>query len=155
MDRARAHLWRSSARSALSRALILSCLTLLLACSEDDEDRIDAFVAAVTGEVSEPRIDHVLTTYIDLEAAPLSATVLTTMRLYQASDRARLRSEVIERLQRAMGSSLKIIRRRTDLKHDGARVELQLYGADMMGNVVYELVKRDKRWLLQRVRVGG
>jgi hypothetical protein len=124
------------------------------ACGEDDEDRIDTFVEAVTGEVTSERVDHVLNTYLDLERRPLSTTVLGEMHLYRPEDESRLKQAVRSRLQRIFGTSLKTLRRHTELKGDKARVELQVLGDGMMGNVSYDLFKDDKRWLIAEVRVG-
>ena len=143
-------------RTVLGAALAIACtLALVSGCGEDDADRIDAFIEAVTGDVTTPRIDHVLTTYLALDERPLSATVLGDMRLYRAEDAQRLHDSVHARLQRLLGTSVKTLRRRVDIRGDSARVELQLLGPDLMGNVVYELTKREKRWFITLVRVGN
>lgn len=149
-------------RAHSRRTLLLAVLAfaghsgLLTACGEDDADRIDAFIAAVTGEVTTARIDHVLDTYLALDQRPLSTTVLGDMRLYREEDAATLREAVHRRLQRVLGSSLKVLRRHVDLRGTTARVELQLFGDNLMGNVVYELAKLDdKRWIITLVRVGN
>ncbi len=134
---------------------LLSCAWLLSACAEDDADRIDAFINAVTGDVTTARIDHVLTTYLALEQKPLSATVLGDMRLYRGEDAQGLHDAVHARLQRLLGTSVKILRRHVDIKGDIARVELQLFGDGVMGNVIYELAKLDKHWVITIARVGN
>ncbi len=149
-----------SPRRPIMFALFLACSPLLPwllgACAEDDEDRIEAFIAAVTGEVTTERIDHVLNTYLALEQRPLSTTVLGDMRLYRAEDKPRLHDSVHQRLQRLLGSKVKILRRHVAIKDDKARVELQLFGDSVMGNVIYELSKLDKaRWVMSVVRVGN
>lgn len=152
-----AHLFIGQASAGSRRALwpIFALLTILSsACGEDDEDRIETFVEAVTGEVTSERVDHVLATYLDLEQRPLSTTVLGDMRLYRAEDESRLKEVVRSRLQRMFGSSLKTLRRQIDIKGEKARVDLQVFGDGMMGNVSYELVKRDERWLIVAIRVS-
>jgi hypothetical protein len=145
-----------SRRAALLGAALVVCSVWVLgACAEDDEDRIETFIAAVTGEVTTARIDHVLTTYLELAQRPVSATVMGDMRLYRAPDAQRLKVVVHGRLQRLLGTSIKILRRHVEIKGDKARVELQLFGDNVMGNVIYELSKVEKRWLISVVRVGN
>jgi hypothetical protein len=122
-------------------------------CGEDDEDRIDKFVEAVTGEMSSERVDHVLSTYLDLDDRPLSTTVFGDMHLYRAEDEQQLKQLARSRLQRISGSSLKALRRQVEIKGETARVDLQLLGDGMMGNVSYELYKRGERWFLSAVRI--
>lgn len=136
-------------RSALA---ILAALALV-ACGKDDEDRIDEFVEAVTGEVSEARVEHVLQTYLDLEAEPLDVRALGEGRVYRAEERERLVEQVRKKTQRLLGSSLKVLRKRIDLTGDEARVDLQLLGQNGIGEARYELKKHGERWLLSEVAV--
>lgn len=135
------------------RALLPLMLFAVLAtaCEKDDEDLIDDFVAAVTGEVNQQRVEHVLATYVDPSAEELDVRVYGETRLYRAQDAAKLAEHARTRLTRLHGRSLNAVRRRIEIKGDQAFVELQLMGRDVLGNVRYELRKRGGRWLLGTV----
>jgi hypothetical protein len=142
-------------RRSFVLAVLFASSCVLLACGESDEDRIDAFIAAVTGEVTPARIDHVLTTYVSLDDEPLSVSVFGQQSLYRATDGTRLAEDAHRRLGRVLGKSARILKRRVDLQGTHARVELQLIGDQMLGNVFYELEKRgDKRWVVSSARFG-
>jgi hypothetical protein len=136
---------------AFALMLALLCLS---ACSKDDEDYIDEFVDAVTGEVSEGRVDHVFRTYIDVAREPLDVRVLGENHLYREEEADALEQRAKSRLSRLYGSSLRAVRKRIDIKGGEAFVELQLLSDQGMGVVRYELAKRDGRWLLGTVRFG-
>jgi hypothetical protein len=137
---------------ALAAATLLA-LTLVTACAEDDEDRIDAFVSAVTGEVSDERVAHVLDTYVDLGEEPLDVRAMGDSKLYRAEDQARFRSDAERRLASLSGRKLNAVRKRIEIKGEHASVELQLLSQTAMGQVRYELVKRGKRWLIGSLHV--
>jgi hypothetical protein len=133
---------------------LLLAFVLASACSKDDEDYIGEFVEAVTGEVSEPRIEHVFRTYIDVTREPLDVRVLGENHLYREGEKATLEQRAKSRLSRLYGTSLRAVRKRIELKGGEAFVELQLLSDQGMGAVRYELAKRDGRWLLGTVRFG-
>jgi hypothetical protein len=136
------------------RAFATACLlALCVACAEDDEDRIDAFVASVTGELSDERVEHVMKTYVDLDEEPIDVRAFGDGRLYRAEDQERFDRDAQRRLGPLMGRSLNAVRRRIDIRGNEATVELQLLSRTMMGSVRYELVKRKKRWLIGTVYV--
>lgn len=143
--------------SPMARVLIAFLwlsLSVLSACAKDDEDYIDEFVAAVTGDVTSERVDHVFNTYVDPDVEPVDVRVLEHNRLYGAGEGADMRKKAQEKLSRLNGSSLKILRRKVDIKDDRAYVDLQLFSREAMGNVRYDLRKHDKRWLLSKVAVN-
>jgi hypothetical protein len=137
------------------RAFATACVlaVMCLGCEETDEDRIDAFVAAVTGELTDERVEHVMKTYVDLAEEPIDVRAFGDGRLYRAEDRERFRQDAARRLGPLMGRSLNAVRKRIDLRGSEATVELQLLSRTMVGQVRYELVKRDKRWLIGTVYV--
>jgi hypothetical protein len=137
------------------RMFATACLLALMcvACSEDDEDRIDAFVAAVTGELTDERVEHVMKTYVDLAEEPIDVRAFGDGRLYRAEDQERFRADATRRLGPLMGRSLNAVRKRIEIRGSDATVELQLLSSTMMGQVRYELVKREKRWLIGTVYV--
>jgi ribosomal protein L12E/L44/L45/RPP1/RPP2 len=138
------------------RALGISLLLLSLlttACAEDDEDRIDTFVAAVTGKVDARAIDHVLATYVDVATENLDVRAFGDSRMYRAEDAERFEKEARARLEHIEGRSLNAVRRRIRIEGETARVELQFLGRDAMGSVRYELRKHGTRWLIGSVYV--
>jgi hypothetical protein len=136
------------------RAFATACLlAMCVACAEDDADRIDAFVASVTGELTEERVAHVMKTYVDLDEEPIDVRAFGDGRLYRAEDQERFDHDADRRLGPLMGRSLNAVRKRIDIRGNEATVELQLLSRTMMGQVRYELVKRGKRWLIGTVYV--
>ena len=127
---------------------------LLCACGTSDADRIDEFVKAVTGEVSTERIDRVLASYVDLEQQPLDVNVLGDLRGYDPAQRARLGQEAHSRLGFLVGKRLNVLRKQIAIDGTNARVELQLFGRDGMGNLRFALAKHGERWLISRLDVG-
>jgi hypothetical protein len=138
------------------RALLpVLCFALLsLACGKDDRDYIDEFVASVTGEVNETRIEHVFRTYIDLAREPLDVRVMGENHLYRDDEAAALEKRSKSRLSSLYGTSLRALRKQIEIKPPDAFVDLQLLSDRGMGAVRYELAKRDGRWLLSVVRFG-
>lgn len=138
----------------LQMASLTLVLFVLFGCAKDDEDYIDDFVTAVTGDVTSERIDHVFNTYVDPDVEPIDVRVLEHNRVYGAGEAGEMRTKAQEKLGRLGGSSLKILRRKVEIKGERAYVDLQLFSREAMGNVRYDLRKHDKRWLLSKVAVN-
>jgi len=127
---------------------------VLCGCAKDDADHIDDFVTAVTGEVTPERVDHVFGTYVDPDVEPVDVRVLEHNRLYASGEAINMRGKAREKLGRLEGSSLKVLRRKVEIKDGRAYVDLQLFSREAMGNVRYDLRKHGERWLLSKVAVN-
>lgn len=133
--------------------LLLPCVLWLGACSESDEDRLEAFAKAVSGEVSADRVRQALTTYVDPATQPVIVTVFGTPKEYGQAEAAELTTTAQRRLARIMGASLRVMRRRIEVDGDRGRVELQLLSRAAAGHTRYKLRKHGERWLVAELDV--
>jgi hypothetical protein len=138
------------------RALLASMLLALTCygCTISDAERIDAFVKAVTGEVTRERIDHALDSYVDLGVQPLDVVAFGDPRSYAPEQRPGLLQDAHSGLGFLYGKSLNVLRRRIDITGPRARVELQLFGREGMGSVYFVLTKHGDKWLMSEVRIS-
>lgn len=140
--------------SPRARWWVGATLALLCACSTSDADRIDEFVKAVTGEVTSARIDQALARYVDLERQPLEVSVFGDLRGYDQAQREKLSQDAHARLTFLLGKRLNVLRKQIAIDGTEARIELQLFGREGMGNLRYVLAKHGERWLIARLDLG-
>ena len=132
---------------------LAACL-LLVGCGESDEDKLEAFAQAVTGDLNVQRLDHVMQTYVDPAQQPLVVTVFNDPREYGSDTAATIGATARERLARIMGSTARVMRKRIRIDGKQATVTLQLFGERLMGHTRYELEKHGDSWLVKSLDVS-
>jgi hypothetical protein len=129
-------------------------LFTLTACGETDEDRVRAFSEAITGELSQERVQTAIDKYVDLNTQVLDVGAYGESRSYNAQDRATLDADARRRLPRFYGTRLQILKRHIELKGTTAYLELQLFSKEGMASLRCELHKHGERWLLGALRLN-
>jgi hypothetical protein len=115
-----------------------------------DEEELEGFVEAVSGEVTSERIDAALE-WVDPAAAPVEIGVWGDTRVYE--DGAELRSRARSALRPFIGQRLRALREGIQVEEGTGDVSLQLVSGQGMVDVDFRLERRGDRWLVTRVRV--
>lgn len=136
------------------RAFALCLLLGLAACGTSDADRIDTMIEAVTGELSQARVEQAVAKYVDPTQQALLVSAFGDVRIYDADDAALLKAEADRRLSFLYGKRLNIMRRHVRIQDSEARVELSLVGREGLVGAHYTLVKRPgDRWLISELSI--
>jgi hypothetical protein len=119
-----------------------------------DEERIEEFVADVTGTVSPTRVHRARTRWVDLSRQPIRATVYGQALAWDEDDEARLEEEADERLRTIEGSRTRTMGSTIEIEGDHATVSLRVV-SDRLGlaNIEWQLEKHDDDWLVSRLSV--
>jgi len=144
-----------------SRFLIQSVVVALLVGSVamvadalvvTDEERLEAFVDAVTGDVETRRIDAALS-YVDPARVPVEVMVSDDSRLYEEGQEVDLAERARHTLGPYTGEEVRLLQKSIELDDDRALVALRLGTRHGTANVQFRLVRRGDGWLVSRVRV--
>ncbi len=122
------------------------------ALSVTDEERIEEFVEAVTGEVRGSRIDHALR-YTNLAAEPVEVVVGDEPRRYEAGEEGDLSDEAHQVLAPLEGAEARLLQDAVVIEGDRARVALRVSTDEGVCDVQYLMRKHGDDWLVTRVRV--
>jgi hypothetical protein len=115
-----------------------------------DEEKLEGFVEAVTGEVSATRVGAALE-WVDPASAPVEITAWGDTRLYE--DAAELRERAQSALRPFHGERLRALRDSISVEDGTADVSLQLLSGRGLADIDFRLEERDGRWLVTRVRL--
>ncbi len=118
-----------------------------------DRERMDEFIESVTGKVSDSRIDGALS-YADPTTLPIELISEGRRRKYGEGNAANLRPDARKALASLEGSRLHLIQESVSLDGERARVALRLRTSAGLADTVFDLRRRDERWLLRRVTVN-
>ncbi len=118
---------------------------------ETDEERIEAFADAVTGEVTSEKIAEALA-WCDTGRQPVEVYLMGESRLYESdsdlADRAR------QGMSRFMGQDLRPLNRNVEVDGDRASLRVRVMNSQLgMVNAAFEFRKRGDEWLLSTVRI--
>lgn len=137
---------------------VATCLVVGAAAAVDaavvtDRERMDEFVDAVTGRVSESRIDSALS-YADPSKLPIDLVQEGRSRRYTDRNAASLKPDARKALATLEGSRLHLIQESIAVEGPRARIALRLRTEAGLANTVFDLRREDDRWLLRRVTVN-
>ena len=144
-----------------SRFLIQSVVVALLVGSVamvadalvvTDEERLGAFVDAVTGDVETRRIDAALS-YVDPARVPVEVMISEDSRFYEEGQEVDLAERARSTLGPYTGEEVRLLQKSIELDGDRALVALRVGTRHGTANVQFRLVRRGDGWLVSRVRV--
>ncbi len=141
----------------LTQALVLALLVGSIAMVADalvvtDEERLEAFVDAVTGEVDTRRIDAALS-YVDPARVPVDITVGDDLRAYGEGQEVDLAERARATLAPFQGDDVRVVQEAIEIEGERALVALRIGTREGMADVQFRLVRRGDGWLVSRVRV--
>lgn len=117
-----------------------------------ERERVEDFVAAVTGRVTVERVDAALR-YVDPARQSVELTVFDETETYAQDDAAALRARARSALQRYEGQTFRVLRRDIDVRPAVATVALQVLSEQGLRAVDFTLHRHGDAWLVGRVRV--
>ena len=131
------------------------CLVVGISAAADalvvtDHERMEEFVEAVTGPVSDARIDGALG-YADPTRQSLDVVHERRMERYDMDNAASLPKSVRDALAPLAGSE---IQESISIDDDRARIALRVRTEAGLANAVFDLRRHDDQWLLRRVMVN-
>jgi hypothetical protein len=118
-----------------------------------DQERMEEFVKAVTGQVSDDRIDNALQ-YADPERLEVDLVQASRMRHYGSGNLAELRPTARKALAPLAGNNLRLIQKSISVDGNSARVALRVRTEAGLANTVFDLRRYEEDWLLRRVTVN-
>lgn len=132
--------------------LVCSVAVVADALVVTDEERLDAFVDAVTGEVETRRIDAALS-HADPSRVPVEVVVGDDVHTYADGQEV----DLAERTRRALtpleDEHLRVLQEAVEVDGDRALVALRLRTRGGTADIQFRLVRRGDGWLVSRVRV--
>jgi hypothetical protein len=118
-----------------------------------DRERMEEFIEAVTGRVSESRVDKALR-YADPSQLPLEVVHEGRRQKYNDRNAADLRPHARRALASLEGGKLQLIQESVALDGERARIALRLRTDAGLANTVFDLRRQNEVWLLHRVTVN-
>jgi hypothetical protein len=118
-----------------------------------DRERMDDFVEAVTGRVSESRIDNALS-YANPSKVTMELVHDGRRRRYSDRNASALKTDARKALASLEGSKLHSIQESISLEGERARIALRLRTDAGLANTVFDFRREDDVWFLRRVIVN-
>jgi hypothetical protein len=118
-----------------------------------DRERMDDFVEAVTGRVSESRIDNALS-YANPSKVTMELVHDGRRRRYSDRNASALKTDARKALASLEGSKLHLIQESISLEGERARIALRLRTDAGLANTVFDFRREDDVWFLRRVIVN-
>lgn len=133
-------------------SLVIGTAAVVDAAVVTDRERMEEFVEAVTGKVSDSRIDQALD-YVD--PSKVSIEIVRNGRRIRYDDRNanELPPDARNALAALTGSRVHLIQENIELDEDHARVALRVRTDRGLANAVFDLRLADDDWLLRRVTI--
>ena len=117
-----------------------------------DQERIEEFVEAVTGEVRGDRIDKALE-YVDVPRQSVEIVVDNQVRFYEGNVNTAVAEEARQTLAPFAGDNVRLLQDSIEVEEDHARVALRASTPEGVLDVQFRLIRHDDQWLVSRVRV--
>lgn len=134
-------------------SLVVGAAAVTDAVVVTDRERMEEFVEAVTGRVSDARIDNALS-YADPSKVTMELVHNGRRHRYSDQNAGDLKRDARKALATLAGSKLHLIQENISLDGERARIALRLRTNEGLANTVFDLRREDDRWLLRRVTVN-
>lgn len=118
-----------------------------------DRERLEEFVEAVTGRVSEQRIDNALR-YADPGKVAMDLVHDGRRHRYDNRNASELKPDARKVLAPLAGSRVSLLQENIHLDGERARIALRLRTNEGFANTVFDLRRENDEWLLHRVTVN-
>ena len=130
-------------------SLVIGTAAVVDAAVVTDRERLEEFIEAVTGKVSDSRIDEALD-YIDLSKVSMEVVRDGRRRRYDHRNANELPPDARKALATLAGSRIHLIQENIELDGEHARVALRLRTDRGLANAVFDLRRADDDWFLRR-----
>lgn len=134
-------------------SLVVGAAVTVDAAVVTDRERMEAFVEAVTGNVSSRRIDNALR-YANPKKVSMDLIHEGRRHRYDDRNAADLKTDARKALAPLEGSRLSLLQENIQLDGTHARIALRLRTNEGFANTVFDLRREDDEWLLRRVTVN-
>jgi hypothetical protein len=132
---------------------ILAVYVVTDALFTTEEERIGAFVEAVTGDVAGDRINSALR-YTDPDREPVELSVAGHSVFYDEGDTVGLAESAHRYLEPFLGGNVDLLQERIEIDENHAQVNLRLNTDNGLVNVEFKLNRHSDGWLVHRVRAS-
>ncbi|MGB5810760.1 MAG: hypothetical protein WBG86_09535 [Polyangiales bacterium] len=134
-------------------SLVVGAAAAVDAAVVTDRERLEEFVDAVTGKVSENRIDNALR-YAD--PTRMTMDLVHNGRRHRYTDRnaSKLKPDARKALAPLSDSHVSLLQENIHLEGERARIALRLRTPHGFANTVFDLSRENNDWLLRRVTVN-
>jgi hypothetical protein len=134
-------------------SIVVGAAVVIDAVVVTDRERMDDFIEAVTGRVSESRIDNALS-YADPSKVTMELVHDGRRRRYNDRNASALKTDARKALASLEGSKLHLIQESISLKGERARIALRLRTDAGLANTVFDFRRENDVWFLRRVIVN-
>jgi hypothetical protein len=141
-------LWTILLVSALSLSGVAVAADALVVTQREE---LDGFVDAVSREDADNRVDGALS-YVDSDLVPLRLASEGKVQRFEADDRAQLSENLRQVMSVFDGKQQELLQHSVRVDGDHARVTTRIGDASYEQTVIYELVRKNERWLIRSVR---
>lgn len=141
-------LWTILLVSALSLSGVAVAADALVVTQREE---LDGFVDAVSRDDADSRVDGALS-YADSDLVPLRLSSDGKVQRFEADDRAQL-SESLRQVMSVFDSKeQRLLQHSVRVDGEHARVTTRVGDPSYEQTVIYELVRKNERWLIRSVR---
>jgi hypothetical protein len=141
-------LWTILLVSALSLSGVAVAADALVVTQREE---LDGFVDAVSRDDADGRVDGALS-YVDSDLVPLRLSSDGKLQRFEADDRAQLTETLRQVMSVFDGKQQQLLQHAVRVDGDHARVTTRIGDASYEQTVIYELVRKNERWLIRSVR---
>lgn len=118
-----------------------------------DEERLEDFVEAVTGDVASDRIDNALE-WVDPDREAVEVSQGREVRRYEDGESVELAVHARELLAPFEGNHAVLLQDSIDIEGERARVTVRMRTGDGVLNVRFDMVRHEDGWFVRRVRAS-
>ncbi len=134
-------------------SLVVGAAVVTDATVVTDHEQMEEFVDAVTGRVSDSRIDGALR-YADPSKVAMELIHDGRRHRYDRDNASALSVDARRVLAGLTGADLDLIQESISIDGERARIALRVRTTEGLANTVFDLRREDDRWLLRRVTVN-
>lgn len=134
-------------------SLVVGAAAAVDAAVVTDRERMEEFVEAVTGRISEQRIDNALR-YADPGKVSMDIVHHGRRHRYTHSNASDLKPDARKALAPLADSHVSLLQENIHLEGERARIALRLRTHRGFANTVFDLRRKNDEWLLHRVTVN-
>ncbi len=137
---------------SIAVAVLLGLSAVADALFVTDEERLEAFVDAISGDIETGRIDDALS-FISTRHEEVELRAPDQNEWFGEGDDAELGALARETLAPYLGQELELVQHSVRVQDDAGQVGVRLRGPRGLMDVTFELRKHGERWYLRSARI--
>jgi hypothetical protein len=137
---------------SIALAVLLGLSAVADALFVTDEERLEAFVDAISGDIETGRIDDALR-FVSTRHEEVALRAPGQNEWFGEGDDAELGALARERLAPHLGQALELVQHSVRVDEDAGHVGVRLRGPRGLMDVAFELRKHGERWYVRSARI--